>query len=321
MVLEVRPCALRGEVRRERARALAALGAPGLAATVLDVERPRPLADVLALLAHGRVQAHPRHPLSVVAELLVLLRDHRFETGLVHRAGISQGGAHPVAHRPVEPALGEVLPAQLPVLRCVLQPLHDREPVLAHQLVVRRLHAPLIPCLAVVERAVIRERLPRPVVVIDDQDMVVRLSAPTIDVGNHEAVRVRVHLLREHVAQIVDPLHVLRSLRVELLVTERLAIVQRLDIALRVLSERASALRERAGAIGHIARDRDPALVLLAPYIELGVSGVRARAVVRGAHDAVRSPSRARTSRSSSISSGTSADIATGGREERIGDN
>ena len=83
------------------------------------------------------MQPHPRHPLPVIAELLVLLLDHRFETGLVHRTGISQGGAHPVAHLAVEPALGEVLAAQLPVLRRVLQTLHDRETVLAHELVVR----------------------------------------------------------------------------------------------------------------------------------------------------------------------------------------
>ncbi|OIJ35975.1 hypothetical protein [Gordonia alkanivorans] len=137
VVVEERPRALRGEICRERTRALASLGTPGLAAAVLDVERPRLLADVLPSLADGGVEAHPRHPLPVIAELLVLLLDHRFETGLVHRTGISQGGAHPVAHLAVEPALGEVLAAQLPVLRCVLQTLHDRETVLAHEFVVR----------------------------------------------------------------------------------------------------------------------------------------------------------------------------------------
>lgn len=181
------------------------------------------------------MKAHPRHRLPVVAELLVLLRDHRFKTGLVHRAGIGQGGGHPVAHLPVERPLGEVLAAQLPVLRRVLQPLHDGEAVLAHQLVVRGLHAALVPGLAVVERAVVRERLPGLVVVVDDQDVVVRLTAATIGVGHDEAVRIGVHLLRELVAQIVHPLHVLRVLRVELLVAEALPIVQRLDISLRVL--------------------------------------------------------------------------------------
>ncbi|MDE9365329.1 hypothetical protein PZ938_06890 [Luteipulveratus sp. YIM 133132] len=136
VVVEERLHALRGEVRREGARALAALGTPGLAATVLDVERPRLLADVRAPLAHGGVQTHPRHPLAVVAELLVLLIDHCDQTGLIDRARISKRRAHSVAHLPVKTALGEVLTAQLPVLRSVVQPLHDREPLLSHQLII-----------------------------------------------------------------------------------------------------------------------------------------------------------------------------------------
>src|SRR5699024_4223955 len=113
------------------------------------------------------------------------------------------------------------------------------------------------------------------------------------------------------VSQIVHPLHVLRALRVELLVAEALAIVQRLDISLGVLRERLGAARERVRTAWHVAGDSDSALVVLAPDVALGVGGARARAVVGGAHDAVRSPSSARTSRSSSISSGTSADTAT----------
>src|SRR5690625_3829771 len=129
---------------------------------------------------------------------------------------------------------------------------------------------------------------------------------------DHEAVGIWVHLLRELIAQIVHPLHVLRILRVELLVAERLPVVQRLDVALRVLGERAGARRERAGASRHVARDRDAALVLLAPDVALGVGGAGARTVMCRAHEAARSPSRARISRSSSISSGTSADSDTG---------
>src|SRR5699024_7661697 len=87
VIVEERLRAGRSEVRRERTRALAALGAPGLAPAVLDVERPRLLADVLPALAHGGVQTHTQHPLTVVL-LLVLLLDHRDHTGLVHRAGI-----------------------------------------------------------------------------------------------------------------------------------------------------------------------------------------------------------------------------------------
>src|SRR5699024_2779803 len=310
VVVEERLRALRREVRREGARALAALGPLRLVAVVLDVERPGLPARVLSLLADGGVQPHSRHPLPVVV-LLVLLCDPRFQTGLVHRSGIGQCGAHPVAHLAVQRPFGEVLAAQLPVLRRAFQLLHDREPVLAHQLVVRRLHAALIPGLAVVERAVVAECFLRLVVVVDDQDMVVCLAAPPIGVSDNEAVGSRVHLLRKHVAQVIDPLHVFRVLRVELLIAERLAVVQGLDVALHVLRERASTRRERAGASRNIARDRDPALVLLAPDVALGVCGARARAVVRGAHDAARSPSSARTSRSSSISSGTSADSAT----------
>ncbi|MGO2619514.1 MAG: hypothetical protein ACTH82_05405 [Glutamicibacter ardleyensis] len=119
VVVKERLRALRGEVRRECARAFAALGAAGLAAAVLDVERPGLLTGALALLADGAVQPHPRHPLPVIAELLVLLLDHRFETGLVHRAGIGQGSAHPVANLAIERPLGEILAAQLPALRRV----------------------------------------------------------------------------------------------------------------------------------------------------------------------------------------------------------
>ena len=184
--------------------------------------------------------------------------------------------------------------------------------MLAHQIVVRRLDALLVPGLAVVECAVVRERLPGPVVVIDDQDMVVRLAATSIHMTHNNAVRVRVHPLREQVAQIVHPLHVLRVLRIELVVAERLAVVQCFDIPLGVLRERLSTASERAGASRHVARDRDSALVLLAPDVALRVRGAGTRAVVRGAHEAVRSPSSSRTSRSSSISSGTSAESATG---------
>lgn len=183
--------------------------------------------------------------------------------------------------------------------------------MITHQRIVRRLHALLIPSLAVVERPVVRERLPRAVIVIENQNMVVRLLAPPIHMTDDEAVGIRVHLLRELVAQIVHLLHVFGVLRVELLVAERLAVMQRLDFARGVLRERPSARRERAGASRHIARDRDAALVLLAPDVALGVGGAGARAVVGRAHETTRSPSSARTSRSSSISSGTSADSAT----------
>src|SRR5699024_11369109 len=117
----------------------------------------------------------------------------------------------------------------------------------------------------------------------------------------------RVHLLRKHVAQVIDPLHVFRVLRVELLIAERLAVVQGLDVALHVLRERASTRRERAGASRNIARDRDPALVLLAPDVALGVYGARDRAVVRGAHDSAMSPYRARTLSHRSLNSCPSA--------------
>jgi hypothetical protein len=178
VVVEERLRALRGEVRRESARALAALGTPGLAAAVLDVERPGLLTGALAPLADGGVQTHPRHPLAVIAELLVLLRDHRFETGLVHRPGIGQGGAHPVAHLAVEPALGEVFAAQLPVLRRVLQ--RASRPRARARASARRSptarRADSRPCGR--ERAVVAECFLRLVVVVDDQDMVVCLAAP-----------------------------------------------------------------------------------------------------------------------------------------------
>src|SRR5699024_3603860 len=97
-----------------------------------------------------------------------------------------------------------------------------------------------------------RERLSRAVVVIENQNMIVRLLSPPIHMTDDEAVGIRVHLLRELVAQIVHPLHVFGVLRVELLVAGRLAVVQRLALARGVRMPRAS--YSRAGS-----PDRSPA--------------------------------------------------------------
>lgn len=95
--------------------------------------------------------------------------------------------------------------------------LDDGQPVLAHELVVRGLHA-VLPALirTVVEGPVVLKRTAGVAVVVDDQDVVVRMTALAVDVGHHESVRVGVHLLGQRVPEVVHPLEVLGAVRGEL---------------------------------------------------------------------------------------------------------
>lgn len=68
-------------------------------------------------------------------------------------------------------------------------------------------------------------------VVVDHEDVVVRMAALAVDVRHDEGVGVRVHLLRPQVPKVVDPLDVLGLGRVELVGAEALSVVECLDLA------------------------------------------------------------------------------------------
>jgi hypothetical protein len=150
----------------------------------------------------------------------VLFVDHRDQTRLVDRSGVAESGRHPVTHLTVERAFGKVLSANLPVLRLAFDALDHRETVFEHQLVVGGLHATLVAGLAVVKRPIVRKGFARNFVVVDDQAVVVGLASATIGVRNNQSVRVRMHLLRQQVSEVVDALHICGARRVELVVAE-----------------------------------------------------------------------------------------------------
>lgn len=229
MVVEERLRPLRGEVGREARAQSSSLGPSCVVAQVLDLQGPDRCAG---LLGRGGDQAHPWHPVTVVVDAGVLFLEHAAQPRLVDRPRVVQRRLHPVAHQSVQRVVGEVLAAQLPVLRRVALTVNDGQPVLAHELVIRGLHT-VLPALirAVVERAVVLERSAGQPVVVHDQEVVVRMTALAVDVSHHEGIGVRVHLLREEVAKVVDPLEVLGVVRIELLRVEGLPIVQRLHRA------------------------------------------------------------------------------------------
>lgn len=74
--------------------------------------------------------------------------------------------------------------------------------------------------LPVVEAAVILQRPARFPVVIDDQNMVMRLPANSVQVSDHQTVRVGVHLLRQLIAQVVHFLNIVGIVRAELFIAE-----------------------------------------------------------------------------------------------------
>lgn len=266
MVVEERPCAFGGEVGRQSRALCSPLGPSYVVAQVLDLEGPDPSAG----LVRGGDQAHPWHPVAVVVDTGVLLLKHGPQPRLVNRPRVVQRRLHPVAHQSVQRVVREVLAAQLPVLRRVALTVDDGQPVLAHELVIRGLHT-VLPALVrtVVERAVVLERSAGQPVVVHDQEVVVRVAAFAVDVGHHEGVGVRVHPLGQQVAKIVDPLEVLRVLRVELIRTERLSIVQCLNRPAIGLREGAGGTGPRPGRARDIATGRDTPGVILASDVGL----------------------------------------------------
>lgn len=266
-MIEERLCAFGGEVGRQARALCSALGPSCVVAQVLDLEGPDPSAGLLVLARH---QAHPWHAIAVVVDPGVLVLEHGPQPRLVNRARVVQRGLHPVAHESVQRVVREVLAAQLPVLRRVALTFDDGQPVLAHELVVRGLHAVLAALIrTVVEGPVVLERATGFAVVIDDQDVVVRVSALAVDVGHHEGVRVGVHLLRQGVPEVVHPLEVLGGVRVELVGGERLSVVQRLHRSTMSLGKGTSGAGPRPGRARDVARDRDAPGVVSATDVGL----------------------------------------------------
>lgn len=77
---------------------------------------------------------------------------------------------------------------------------------------------------------------------VRDQDVIVGLAAVPVRMRHHEALRIRMHLLRQQVAQVIHLLHLLGVLRIKLLIAEGLPVVQSLDLAVMRLSQRTSPL-------------------------------------------------------------------------------
>ena len=289
------------------------LGPLRLVSVVFDVESPALLTRVLALLSRRRVQPHPWHPVAVLVGLIVLLGDDLAQALDIDRALVEQSDLEPVAHLLGQRSLGELLPAHVPVLRGELPLACDGQPVLGHQLVVDRLDTALLTLVrTVLERAVVRQRPARLVVVVGDQNVVVRLATSTVRVGDHEGVGVRVHPLPQLVAEIVHPLHVLGAVGVELGGVEGLPIVQGLDLTVIRCRQGLGPSRELPGAARNVAGDGDASLVGQAADIALRRRRRPAGRVVSRAHrTATRSPSSSRTSRSTSTSSDTSSESVT----------
>lgn len=150
----------------------------------------------------------------------------------------------------------------------------------------------------VVEGPVVLQRSAGGTVVIDDQDVVVRMAALAVDVGDDEGIGIGVHPLGQLVPEIVHLLEVLGVLRIELGRAEGLPVVQCLYRSTMGLGKRPSGTGPGPGPARDIARDRDAPGVVLAADIGLRRGCRSTRRVVRRAHAATRSPSMLRTSRS-----------------------
>lgn len=176
--------------------------------------------------------------------------------------------------------------------------------MLAHELIVGGLYAVLTTLIrTVVKGPIVLQRSAGRTVVIDDEDVVVRVPALAVAVGDDQSIGIGVHPLGQLVPEIVHALEVGWVARVELVLAERLAVMERLHRSTVGLGERPRCHRPRPGWARDVARDRDPAGVVLAPHVRLGRRCGSTRRVVARTHAATRSPSRLRTSRRRLITS------------------
>ena len=148
---------------------------------------------------------------------------------------------------------------------------------------------------------------------VDDVDVVVKVPAGRVGVGDHEVIG-RVHPLRKLHAQVIDPLHVPPVVLVELVRREILRV--RVQLVLPPVGPRQSLCagdegprrlhraRHRCGTIG-AGLDVLVAFVLIVAVQRVPdrVAGGPGRLHVDRTHSAVRSPSRARTASIDSMTS------------------
>lgn len=212
----------------------------------------------------GRAVGAGLDRVNLLVQVDALLRQHPPVAGKVDRATVSQRLLNLVAELSVELRDGLALTPVLPqraLIHVARTALGHAQPVVAHQLVVLLGHVPV--------HVVALERAAGDVVVVDDRDVVVRVTARTIDVRDHQHVTVGMQLLRELVAQVVDRLHGLRVVRVKLAALEALDDRPRLDLAPVNLRQCLSALDELLGALGIHAQCSHPvgALGLVAPVL------------------------------------------------------
>ena len=114
-------------------------------------------------------------------------------------------------------------------------------------------------------------RLTRLVVVVEHEDVVVRMTTTAVDMSDHERVAVGKQLLAELVPQVVDLLHVLRLTRVELFAGEALHDGPCLDLATVDLSQTFTALDELLDRLGVHPHRRDS----IGAVFKVGCSGLR----------------------------------------------
>ena len=221
----------------------------------------------------------------------------------VERTRVGQRRVDLVAENLLEPARGERLTAQLPVRLRLLGVRKHLEALLEHQLVIQ-LAQPVLP------RGVALEALAGEVVVVDDEDVRVRVSSCGVGMHRDQVVRT-VHPLDQLHRHVSHPVEVFLLRHIELIGMECKDVGLELVLASVRLSEAFGASDEvlrRRTSVGHLhGEGRRPRLPLLdepLPTLEVTAiehvadspCGARRRPDVHGAHARVRSPSEARTS-------------------------
>lgn len=198
-------------------------------------------------------------------ELDALLLEHCPVGTFVLTARVCQRLLDLVSELSIE--LGDVLAFALVLperaLVHVHRPLDDIQAPLAEELVVALAQS--------VVHVRQRQRLIRLVVVVEHEDVVVRMTTTAVDVSDYESVAVGEQLLAELVPQVVDLLHVLRLTRVELFAGEALHDGPCLDLATVDLSQTFTALNELLDRLGVHPHRRDS----IGAIGKVGCSGLR----------------------------------------------
>lgn len=227
-----------------------------------------------------------------------VLSKYSLEPGTVYRTRVGESVEHLVAENLLEPAVGEHLTTLFPVRLGLLRIRQHGETFLRHQLVVQ-LVQPVLPA------RVPLQALTSEVVVVDDDDVRVRVPAGGVGVHDNQVVS-RMHPLGELHSNIAHPVEVFLFRHVELVRAEREDIVVGLVLAPVRSRQLLSTLDELLGsraATCHAQREGRSTVHASPLPLLRAVDDVdharrrRGRRLHRhGAHIAVRSPSDARTS-------------------------